>query len=909
MRNGSEPNIDDFVNYEAEYRPHIKKAVVAGGHMTGLCPFHNDRNNSFSVDLKTGQWHCFSEEIGGNFLDFYGKIHGCDTKEAYQEILKQYGKDEEEKPEDKSYTLEQYAKDKHLPKKWLEEFCSLTTETERKTGVSYMKIPYFGEDSKPTTFRKRYAHKDFRWKYGSKGKIGLYGEWRMPMMRSGDSLILVEGESDTQSLWYMGLAALGVPGASMFKVDHVPMLKDMKKLYLHHEKDGGGDTFIRKTLDGLRRGGFEGKVFTFTCGAKEGCKDPSDFLIKLGKDEAREEILKLLKSAKEVDLDEPEEIPVAIKGAPVNLRTPAWWKYDETGIYKIDPKTYEETMVCGTPILLTRRIKSLDTDEEKMEIAFMRTERKGKVWRTAILPRSVIFTTKGTSILSDLGCMVTSENAKPVIRFLSALEIENDDIIDWAESTSTFGWQPGKRFIPGVGEDIVLDIDSTQASVAAAYHTNGTFEGWKATMQAHRDKNKFRFILAAAFAAPLLKILHQRTFFVYNWGDARGGKTAALKAALSVWGEPDGLMMNFNTTQVGLERTAAFFSDLPLGIDERQAAGSGQYAQSKLESLVYMIGEGKGKTRGAKDGGVQRVNRWRTIALATGEEPITTGSSQTGVGTRVLEIYRGPFETEAEAGQMHQDSSINCGWAGPEFIRHLTEVPEETLIEKYKEMADYVKSIGKGKAGSHVASVAVIAFADALADEWIFEHKTSIFEENSQKTDGKVQKTEQMTLNTSAFSISLKSWERAKEMAAEIMKEQMSAASGDVNQNATDFLVDWVNSNQQYFGEDAIGACLGMMSQDNKVAYIYASALNNALKREGFNERKTKKYLAEKGLITAIPRKDNSGETYSITKFFNGKNQRFVEFFLDKASGIDDEDDDGGFVPLPADAEDELPFK
>ena len=908
MRNGSEPNIDDFVNYEAEYRPHIKKAVVAGGHMTGLCPFHNDRNNSFSVDLKTGQWHCFSEEIGGNFLDFYGKIHGCDTKEAYQEILKQYGKDEEEKPEDKSYTLEQYAKDKHLPKKWLEEFCSLTTETERKTGVSYMKIPYFGEDSKPTTFRKRYAHKDFRWKYGSKGKIGLYGEWRMPMMRSGDSLILVEGESDTQSLWYMGLAALGVPGASMFKVDHVPMLKDMKKLYLHHEKDGGGDTFIRKTLDGLRRGGYEGKVYTFTCGDRQGCKDPSDFLIKLGKDEAREEIIKLLKAAKEIDLEEPEEIPEAIKGAPVNLRTPPWWKYDETGIYKIDSKTYEETIVCGTPILLTRRIKSLDTDEEKMEIAFLRTERKGKVWRTAILPRSVIFTTKGTSILSDLGCMVTSENAKPVIRFLSALEVENDDIIDWAESTSTFGWQPGKRFIPGVGDDIVLDIDSTQASVAAAYHTNGTFEGWKATMQVHRDKNKFRFILAAAFAAPMLKILHQRTFFVYNWGDARGGKTAALKAALSVWGEPDGLMMNFNTTQVGLERTAAFFSDLPLGIDERQAAGSGQYAQSKLESLVYMIGEGKGKTRGAKDGGVQRVNRWRTIALATGEEPITTGSSQTGVGTRVLEIYRGPFETEAEAGQMHQDSAANCGWAGPEFIKRLSEIPEADIQEQYKRMADYVKSIGKGKAGSHVASVAVIALADALANDWIFEQKTSIFDKNPQKTEQKVQKTEQMTLNTSAFTISPVSWVKAQEMAAEIMKEQMSAASGDVNQNATDYLVDWVNSNQQYFGEEAIGACLGMMSEDGKVAYIYASALNNALKREGFNERKTKKYLAEKGLITAIPRKDNSGETYSVVKFFNGKHQRFVEFFLDKASDMDEEDENG-FMPLPAGAEDELPFK
>ncbi len=908
MRNGTEPNIDDFVNYESEYRPHIKKAVVAGGHMTGLCPFHSDRNNSFSVDLKTGKWHCFSEEIGGNFLDFYGRIHGCSTKEAYQEILKQYGKDESEEPEDKNYTMEQYAKDKHLPEKWLKEFCSLETETERKTGITYMKIPYFGEDGKIQTYRKRYAHKDFRWKYGSKGKIGLYGEWRMPIIRSGDSVILVEGESDAQSLWYMGLAALGVPGASMFKTEHAPMLQGLK-IYLHHEKDGGGDTFIRKTLDGLRRGGYEGKIYTFTCGDRQGCKDPSDFLIKLGKDEAREEIIKLLKAAKEINLEEPEEIPEAIKGAPVNLRTPPWWKYDETGIYKIDSKTYEETIVCGTPILLTRRIKSLDTDEEKMEIAFLRTERKGKVWRTAILPRSVIFTTKGTSILSDLGCMVTSENAKPVIRFLSALEVANDDIIDWAESTSTFGWQPGGRFIPGVGDDIVLDIDSTQASVAAAYHTSGTFEGWIDTMAKYRERNKFRFILAAAFAAPMLRILHQRTFFVYNWGDARGGKTAALKAALSVWGEPDGLMMNFNTTQVGLERTAAFFSDLPLGIDERQAAGGGQYGQNKIENLVYMIGEGKGKTRGAKDGGVQRVNRWRTIALATGEEPMTTGASQTGVSTRVLEIYRGPFETEAEAGQMHQDAGANCGWAGPEFIKRLVDIPEKSLMDKYKEMADFVKSVGKGKAGSHVSSVAVIALADALADEWIFDDLTAKNDKNLQKTDGKVEKPTQMTLNTSAFTINPRSWERAKEMAKEIMKEQMSAASGDVNQNAADYLVDWVNSNQPYFGEDALGTCLGMMSQDGKVAYIYASALNNALKKEGFNERKTKKWLAEKGLITSIPRKDNSGETYSITKFFRGKNQRFIEFFLDKASGIEDEDPEGGFVPLPAGAEDELPFK
>ena len=51
-------------------------------------------------------------------------------------------------------------------------------------------------------------------------------------------------------------------------------------------------------------------------------------------------------------------------------------------------------------------------------------------------------------------------------------------------------------------------------------------------MQPHRGRDKFRFILAAAFAAPLLRIIKQRIFFVYNWGSSKGGKTAGLKAVV-----------------------------------------------------------------------------------------------------------------------------------------------------------------------------------------------------------------------------------------------------------------------------------------------------------------------------------------------------------------------------------------
>ena len=859
MRNGSEVNIDDFVDYTTEYKAYIKKARIVNGHMTGLCPFHSDTNNSFSVDLKTGKWHCFSEDISGNFLDFYAKIHETDTTEAYKDILKQYGREQEdERPQSRSYSLAQYSFEKKLPEAWLKEQCRVMTGKDRD-GTTYLKIPYFNEDGSEGATRKRYARKQFKWKWGSAGKIGLYGEWRLPQIRKGDAVILVEGESDSQSLWYMGLPAVGSPGASMFKAEHAIKLRDLK-IYIHQEKDRGGETFMKKVLAGFRECGFAGELYRFSCGDIEKCKDPSDVFARFGKEEGSKRIMGLVKKAEAIDLDEPEVIPEAIKGAPVNLRIPDGWMYSEKGIDRIDEKSYEPKLVCRTPIILTRRLKSLDSGDEKIEVAFLRDGE----WIECSFPRSTVFTSRGITALADLGCTVTSENAKQVVRFLSALEADNIDIITRTDSTSTYGWQPGNRFIPGVGSDIFIDIDPSQKGMASAYCQIGSMEGWLATMRPHREKYKFRFILAAAFAAPLLRIIRQRIFFVYNWGGSRSGKTAALKAALSAWGDSDRLMMNFNATQVGLERTASFFSDLPMGIDERQLAGNNQQG---IEKTIYMIASGIGKLRGAKTGGIQTVHTWRTIALATGEEPLSTSTSQTGVNTRVLEIYCGPFENEAEAAQMYQDVAADFGHAGPEFIKYLIRIEEDSIREWYVRMQDFVKSVGSGKAGSHVASVAVIALADAMVDEWLFQGRG--------------------------------------------VPEQMSAAAGDVNENAVQFVTDWVLSNQAYFGSDTVGTCFGTMSEDGKVAYIYPSILNNALKREGYNERKTKKYMADKGFITAIQRKDHSGETYTVTSRFQGRVQRFVEFFLEKAQGISspesEEPKQGEWMQLDEDAE--LPFE
>lgn len=632
-------------------------------------------------------------------------------------------------------------------------------------------------------------------------------------------------------------------------------LQDLK-LYIHKEPDGGGDTFYRKLTHALADTGFTGEVYVWSCQSL-GKKDPSDVYLAHGKEEAAKLIREALKRAKAVDLEaEMREEPIT--GAPLSLRTPEGWIFSDKGISWIDPKTHTPANVCRTPILLTQRLKSLETGDEKMEVAF---KRDGE-WQRAIYPRSVIFSSRSITALADLGCTITSENSKNVVKFLGALESENIDIIPKNDATSTFGWQPGRRFIPGHDEGITLDIDPSQRGMAAAYCQNGTMERWIEHMAPHRSREKFRFILAASFAAPLLRIVKQRIFFVYNWGGSKGGKTAALKAALSAWGDPERLMVNFNATQVGLERTAAFYCDLPLGIDERQLAGNNQGA---LEKIVYMIASGTGKIRGAKSGGIQTVHQWRTVALATGEEPLSTETSQTGVSTRVLEIYGGPFDNEQDAALMHQQAAMDCGWAGPAFIEHILQMDEREIVERYEDMQRYIRETSQGKNGSHIAGIAAVALADSLIDEWFFggNPRESVAE--------------------------------AKRMAASILINQVEANTTDVNENAVQFIVDWVLANRSYFGANAIGTCLGFTSESGNTAYIFPSMLNQALTKAGYSPRKTMKYMAEKDLIaTDIDRKTGKKQ-YSIIKWFGTRSARFVEFHIGKLAenkdAIDDADE------------------
>lgn len=109
-------------------------------------------------------------------------------------------------------------------------------------------IPYYDINRKIIATRYRNHPNNpqrFSWKKGS--KTILYGLWRLKQY-TDDYIVLVEGESDTQTLWYYGVQAIGVPGASNFKEEYKYLLDRFKTVYIQDEEDQGGETFVGTIL-------------------------------------------------------------------------------------------------------------------------------------------------------------------------------------------------------------------------------------------------------------------------------------------------------------------------------------------------------------------------------------------------------------------------------------------------------------------------------------------------------------------------------------------------------------------------------------------------------------------------------------------------------------------------------------
>jgi hypothetical protein len=64
----------------------VSQYIELSSNGRGLCPFHNDKRASFSVNDEENYWHCFAGCGGGSIIDFWMKFQDCDFKSAVKEL-------------------------------------------------------------------------------------------------------------------------------------------------------------------------------------------------------------------------------------------------------------------------------------------------------------------------------------------------------------------------------------------------------------------------------------------------------------------------------------------------------------------------------------------------------------------------------------------------------------------------------------------------------------------------------------------------------------------------------------------------------------------------------------------------------------------------------------------------------
>lgn len=413
---------------------------------------------------------------------------------------------------------------------------------------------------------------------------------------------------------------------------------------------------------------------------------------------------------------------------------------DDLGVMIQDKYGFEQ-VVCRHPIMPVQRLCNVDTGEERLKIAY----RKGRFWRSLIAEKSTLASSNSILQLAANGVLVTSENAKALSKYLFEIEELNYDMIPEQKSVSRLGWV-GDGFSPYVDE-LVFDGENNFKHIFNSVKSSGSREKWVDAMRELRaEKGVARIALAASFASVILQPCGLLPFFCHFWGGTEVGKSVLLLTAASVWAKPSfgDYVTTFNSTIVGQEMMATFLNSLPMCIDELQIQSSAGIRD--FDKIIYQLTEGVGRTRGAKQGGLQKVNTWKCCFITNGEHPISNVNSGGGAVNRIIEV-------ETEEKVYHDLVGLcaiineNYGFAGREFVKYLQEngnLEKVNALQKqyYKEL---LKSDSTDK---QAASASAILAADHIVTELIFQDGNNLTVEDMAKI---MTKKDDVNVNSRAY--------------------------------------------------------------------------------------------------------------------------------------------------------------
>jgi hypothetical protein len=537
------------------------------------------------------------------------------------------------------------------------------------------------------------------------------------------------------------------------------------------------------------------------------------------------------------------------------------WIANSNGIRTFGPFG-GEILACYHPILPVQRLINAETNKEKIKLAY----KKGSRWKEIIIDKEVIASANKIVGLSGYGISVTSENARNLVRYLSDIENYNIDLIGTQISTSKLGWIE-KEFMP-YGKGIVFDSEVKFKETYESIHGQGDEDTWMNLARKIRKSDRFepKIYIAGSLASVLVEPLNALPFILNLWGDAGKGKTVAIMLATSIWAYPGGsdYVTDPKSTVTALELRLDFLNNMPMIIDD-MAQVKEKYG-GDFSELIYMLCSGKGKDRANASLGLNKSTTWKNVIITNAERSLITETMQGGAINRVIDVEMSEGYIFENGNYVVETIKQHYGFCGPRFIDAINETGIECIKEIQQEFLkrinDRAKELGVEKEEKQTLPMSILLTADKIATDYIFD-------------DGQY-----LDFN----------------YCVDLLKNK-----GEVSENerAYDYIMSDVAINMNKFKPDDRGEYKGEiwgLIEDGYVI-ILNNVFNRICERGNFSSKSFLSWANKQNLI------DGQNGKNTKPKRLNGSLSRCVYLKIN-----DENVDKDGFIKVPEDEQEKLPF-
>ena len=687
-----------------------------------------------------------------------------------------------------------------------------------------------------------------------------------------DTFFCVEGEFDAMSIIHAGFNAFALSGSEISDTRNSPVnqkkqlksLANKPRIIVLFDNDATGKQNSTKVAAQLRKLGFYTATAFLPTTAKTAdfevkpIKDANDFLqidadgLKNALNEICVKCKDKFKQDEAQDDFRTEERKVIITSrqvfpdCPVDVAIPAGFFVKRAGVFKFfKTPGHDPELVCSAPVFIGKRFVNPDGDNVKVQVYYL--QRPNNVWKNFTCSMSDLYDprTFGRNFVCR-GIMMTMKGASRLGSYFADMlsDVENEHRIEVLDFFTQTGWLQDefKKFVLPTDQEGSFPFLHETFDFGKAFKAHGSKKKSAEILRTLlKSSTTSRLTLGAVACAPLIRPLGIRNAQLHLCAGSGSGKTANIKAAMSLWGNPSMLRQTFKNSVNFIDEWPSNFNDLPVWIDEFQSLS--KQMRRNVENQVYSYE--LGITRGRLDqyANVKPQKTFFGVKVTSGEEPITQYTTGQGAKNRIIELDFADILPNKFAIEMHKMFSTgdkaSYGHFGRPYLEWLSDARNMEKVQDlfYKKCAELrlLGAVMNGYRGSvdddviaglsdevvgllpsHVTMIAAFLTAAQTLVNAVFSHDTELVKEIDQRLT-----------------------EDAYKMVTECHESKLSSAA----ERALPVILETVNTQSTRFERQTpqgrilpsiLTPTLGRILSDGRVAF-YAMQFKNLLDELGFS--------------------------------------------------------------------------